>query len=160
MIGLTLALLASGALAPVRTIGRCTPEPYAEAPIIRFANGTSIDTRMAPLPEPSSRLGTGTCWLVHLTGPVRPEWLAELRRVDASPVCYLAYQTLVCRLWRDASASDFRELEFVDWLGPYPASAKLAPELITLSLENGDSPGEGTRPRSDATNASRMCPQR
>ncbi len=25
---------------------------------------------------------------------------------------------------------------------------------------NGDSPGEGTRPRSDATNASRMCPQR
>jgi NOL1/NOP2/sun family putative RNA methylase len=26
--------------------------------------------------------------------------------------------------------------------------------------ENGDSPGEGTRPRSDATNASRMCPQR
>jgi NOL1/NOP2/sun family putative RNA methylase len=26
--------------------------------------------------------------------------------------------------------------------------------------ESGDSPGEGTRPRSDATNASRMCPQR
>ena len=25
---------------------------------------------------------------------------------------------------------------------------------------NGDSPGEGTRPRSDATNASRMCPRR
>jgi subtilisin family serine protease len=138
MNGLALILLLSGTLARVgtaslastSTVGRCTPEPYAEAPVIRFANGTSIDTRIAPLPEPSSRLGTGTSWLVHLTGPVRSEWLAELKRLGADPVCYLAYQTLVCRLWRDALAYDFRELEFVDWLGPLPALAKLAPELL------------------------------
>ena len=130
MSGFALLLLLSGALARVGTTGSCTPEPYAEAPIVRFANGTSIDTRITPLPESGSRLEAGTCWLVHLTGPVRPEWLAELRRLGANPVCYIAYQTLVCRPWRDALATDFRNLKFVDWLGPYPALAKLAPELL------------------------------
>jgi subtilisin family serine protease len=142
MNGFALLFLLSGALTQAGTAGTCTPEPYTDAAIIRFANGTSIDTRMTPLPEPSSRLGAGTSWLVHLTGPVRSEWLAELRRIGADPVCYLAYQTLVCRLWRDAPASGIAELEFVDWLGPYPALAKLAPELTATSLENGDSPSE------------------
>jgi subtilisin family serine protease len=144
MSGFALVLLLSGALVRVGTTGSCTPEPYAEAPIVRFANGTSIDTRITPGPEPSFRLGAGTCWLVHLTGPVRPEWLAQLRRLGANPVGYIAYQTLVCRPWRDAPATDFRKLEFVDWLGPYPASAKLAPELFAACLgpENGDSPSE------------------
>jgi subtilisin family serine protease len=132
MSGLALLLLLSGALTRVGTVGPCASEPYADAAIIRFANGTSIDTRIAPLPKPRSGLGAGICWLVHLTGPVRSEWLAELRRIGADPVCYLAYQTLVCRLWRDVSASDIRELEFVDWLGPYPALAKLAPELLSV----------------------------
>jgi subtilisin family serine protease len=133
MSGLALLLLLSGALTRVGIVGSYVSEPYADAAIIRFANGTSIDTRIAPLPEPGSRLGAGTSWLVHLAGPVRSEWLAELRRLGTDPVCYLAYQTLVCRPWRDVSASDVRKLEFVDWLGPYPALAKLAPELISAS---------------------------
>ncbi len=130
MSGFALVLLLSGALVRVGPTGSCAPEPYAEAPIIRFANGTSIDTRITPLPEPGSRLEAGTCWLVHLTGPVRPEWLAELRRHGANPVGYIAYQTLVCRPWRDAPTTDLRNLAFVDWLGPYPTLAKLAPELV------------------------------
>ena len=132
MSGLGLVVVLLGTSLRVGTVGSCVPEPCPDAAIIRFANGTSIDTRIAPLPEPSSRLGTGTSWLVHLTGPVRTEWLAELKRLGADPVCYLAYQTLVCRPWRDVPASDVRSLEFVDWLGPLPASAKLAPELSTL----------------------------
>ena len=132
MSELAVVVLLLGSFFRVGTAGSCAPEPYPDAATIRFANGTSIDTRIAPLPEPDSRLGTGTCWLVHLTGPVRPEWLSELRRLGANPVCYLAYQTLVCRLWRDASAGDLRKLGFVDWFGPHPASAKLAPELIAL----------------------------
>ena len=151
MIGFTLILLLSGASARASTVGsltsavrvgRCTPVPYSDASVIRFANGTSIDTRIAPFPAPGSRLGAGTTWLVHLTGPVRSEWLAKLRRLGADPVCYIAYQTLVCRLWRDALANDVRALEFIDWLGPLPVSAKLAPELTATSLENGDSPSE------------------
>jgi len=135
MSGFALLLLLTGALARVGTTGACTPEPYAEAPVISFANGMSIDTRITPLPAPGSRLETGTCWLVHLTGPVRSEWLAELRRLGANSVGYIAYQTLVCRPWRDAWATDLRNLEFVDWLGPYPALAKLAPELSTLDSQ-------------------------
>jgi len=128
---LALLLLLPGPLARAWAAGSVTPEPYADAPIIRFANGTSIDTRVAPLPETDTRLAAGSTWLVHLSGPVRREWLAELKRLGANPVCYIAYQTLVCRLWRDASASDIRKLEFVDWLGPHPASAKLAPGLLS-----------------------------
>jgi subtilisin family serine protease len=129
--GLALLLLLSGTLVQAGGAGSFAPEPYAGARVIRFANGTSIDTRIASLPEPDARLASGSVWLVHLTGPVRPEWLAELHRLGADPVCYLAYQTVVCRLWRDASASDFRTPPFVDWLGPHPASAKLAPELLS-----------------------------
>ena len=122
----------AGSLAPAVPVGRYAPEPYADARVIRFANGTSIDTRIAPLPEPTARMRTGTVWLVHLTGPVQQEWLAELRNLGANPVCYLAYQTVVCRLWRDVPVSDFGTLSFVDWLGPHPPSAKLAPELLSL----------------------------
>jgi len=133
MSGFALVLLLSGALVRVGNTGSCTPEPYAEAPVIRFATGMSIDTRITPLPEPGSRLEAGTGWLVHLVGPVRPEWLTRLRRLGANPVGYIAYQTLVCRPWRDVPAQDIAELAFVDWLGPYPASAKLAPELLSLT---------------------------
>jgi hypothetical protein len=129
MSGFALVLLLSGALARVGTTGSCTPEPYADAPVICFANGLRIDTRIVPLPATDARLEAGTCWLVHVTGPVRQEWLARLRSIGAEPVCYIAYQTLVCRLRQDASAADVKEPDFVDWLGPYPASAKLAPEL-------------------------------
>ena len=124
-------LLLPALLAGTASAVSYAPEPYAGAAIIRFANGTSIDTRIAPLPEPTARMGTGTVWLMHLTGPVQQEWLAELRSLGADPVCYLAYQTVVCRLWRDVPASDFRTLSFVDWFGPHPPSAKLAPELST-----------------------------
>jgi subtilisin family serine protease len=132
MNGLALVVLLLAESMRIGTVGSCAPEPCPDAAMIRFANGTSVDTRISPLPEPGSRLGTGTTWLIHLTGPVRAEWQTELRRLGADPVCYLAYQTLVCRLWRDAPASDIGRLEFVDWLGPLPASAKLAPELSTL----------------------------
>jgi subtilisin family serine protease len=128
MNSLALALLLFG------SYGSASPQPYPDAAIIRFANGMNIDTRIVPLPGPNSRLEAGTSWLVHLAGPVRQEWLAELRRLGANPVCYLAYQTLVCRPWRDLPATDISRLEFVDWLGPFPSSAKLAPELVTASL--------------------------
>jgi hypothetical protein len=131
--GLALLLLLPGLLTPTGNVSTFTPEPYADAPVIRFANGTSIDTRVAPFPEPDSRLAIGTVWLVHLAGPVQAEWLAILRRLGADPVCYLAYQTVVCRLSRDAPAGDFRTLPFVNWLGPHPATAKLAPELLLAS---------------------------
>ncbi|HTW90899.1 MAG TPA: S8 family serine peptidase [bacterium] len=133
MNGLALLLVLSGALPRIGASGWAMPPTSAAAPAIRFANGTSIDIRSAPLPEPSYRLENGTCWLVHLRGPVRQEWLAQLRRLGANPLCYLAYETVVCRLWRDLSASDFKNLPFVDWLGPLPARAKLAPELIPLA---------------------------
>ena len=133
MNGLALLLLVPGLLAGTGIVSSFAPEPYAEARVFRFANGTNIDTRMAPLPGPAARMESGTVWLIHLTGPVQSEWLAELRNTGAEPVCYLAYQTVVCRLWRDAPASDFRALPFVDWLGPHPAAAKLAPELLSPS---------------------------
>jgi len=133
MSELALVVLLLGTFLRVGTVGSRATEPYADAAVIRFANGMNIDTRVTPLPEPGSHLETGTCWLVHLTGPVRQEWLAKLRRLGADPVCYLAYQTLVCRPWRDIPASEVRGLDFVDWLGPLPAAAKLAPELTAFA---------------------------
>jgi subtilisin family serine protease len=133
MNGLALVLLLSAYLVRVGGTGSTAPAPYAEASVIRFSNGTTIDTRTAPQAEPGSLVGAGTSWLIHLVGPVRQEWLAELRKLGANPVCYLAYQTLVCRPWRDVAVDNVRQLEFVDWLGPFPASAKLAPELLSLA---------------------------
>ena len=143
----SLPLFLSLVLFGYGTTDASAPTAYPDAAVIRFANGLSINTRIAPLPESGSCLQAGTSWLVHVTGPVRREWLAELRRRGADPVCYLAYQTLVCRPWRDVPASEVSGLDFVDWLGPFPSAAKLAPELVQVSSPSLRSPsplrGEG-----------------
>ncbi len=66
---------------------------------------------------------------MNLTGPVRQEWLRTLSRTGAATVCYLAYQTVVCRAEREATAQEIAGLPFVCWLGPHPVAGKLAPEL-------------------------------
>jgi hypothetical protein len=128
-----------------------TPERYADAGVIRFANGTSIDTRPSPSagsPEPEIRgPESGSYWLMHCSGPVRQDWLRELRLAGADPVCYLAWQTVVCHFARAVPAGQLTSLPFVDWLGPFPASAKLAPQLangghgdFVLSVWPGEDP--------------------
>ncbi|MBM3313643.1 hypothetical protein FJY70_03510, partial [candidate division WOR-3 bacterium] len=139
MSALGLALLLSGALAGLRAgthrqarvgpTGSYAPEPYAHAPVIRFANGLSIDTRTAPLPRPEERMESGTSWLVHLTGPVQATWPASFRSLGLTPIGYLAYQTVLCRPWRDLPVEECLRLPFVSWLGPFPTQAKLAPGL-------------------------------
>jgi hypothetical protein len=116
---------------PARSL---VPEPYDEAAVIRFANGASIDTRSAPPPADSARLSAGSYWLVHLAGPVQEEWLRALAQTGARPVCYLAYQNLVCRITREIPAASLKQLDFTGWLGPLPPSAKLAPEVANRLL--------------------------
>ncbi|UCG41812.1 MAG: S8 family serine peptidase [candidate division WOR-3 bacterium] len=126
------------------------PQPYRDSRVVRFANRLEIDTRFVPSAPAFETLSAGTYWLVNLAGPVRQEWLAELRQAGAHPVCYVAYQNVVCRIDRNLTAALLQNLEFVRWLGPVRPEAKLAPELtdavdqldLTLSLWPGESPGQ------------------
>lgn len=116
--------------------------------MISFANGLEIDTRSEPAVPADQTLAAGTYWLVNLAGPVRQEWLAELRQAGAHPVGYMAYQNVACRITKDLAAALLQDLAFVRWLGPVLPEAKLAPELVdaagyldlTLSLWPGENP--------------------
>lgn len=108
------------------------PAPYKSSHLVRFANGLDLDTRSRPGVEGNSSLSQGTYWLVNLHLPVRHEYLATLKHCGLEPVCYLAYQNLVCRATRHVHGEEALKLPFVRWLGPFLAEYKLAPELLEL----------------------------
>ncbi len=131
------------------------PEPYRRADEILFSNGMKIEIK-----GKSSELGIqnsefDSYWLVHLTEPVRQEWLNYLKASGLEPVCYIAYQTVVVKAkgGREKSGKNslrqslnqLLTLDWVDWVGPFLPEYKLAPELtreekgeqVTIALWNG-----------------------
>ncbi|MEO0082641.1 MAG: S8 family serine peptidase [candidate division WOR-3 bacterium] len=132
LLSLVLAFVGPG----IQVTGRgltFTPEPYAANHVIRFANGTVLDTRLAPATPSESLLRPGSAWLVHLTEPVRTDFQTGLRASGLEPACYIAYQTVVCRVAREVRAGLVLGLPFVAWLAPFQPDYKLAPELIATN---------------------------
>lgn len=118
---------------PRPATGSFEPEPYGSCRLVRFANGLELDTRSELGVNPGSVLEAGTYWLLNCQAPIRRDWLSELSRHGLEPVCYVAYQNLVCRAGRSQEAQALLNLPYLYWLGPHPPAAKLAPELLTLS---------------------------
>jgi hypothetical protein len=109
-----------------------TPEPYSRAALIRFSNGTELDTRsLAGLPD-SVEVEPGGYVIAALSGPVRHDWLARLARLGAQPVCQVGPQAVACRIGRRLRASAVRSAAPVTWIGSFPASAKLSLELAKV----------------------------
>ena len=152
---LALGLLGAG-LGSTGPAHLFTPEPYADAATVRFANGTRVDTRIRPGLSGLTTLATGSYLLVHVSGPVRTSWLRQLEQAGAMPVCYIANQTIVCRTKQTLAAGGLARLSFIDWLGRIPPEAKLAPGLVRRKHGIRARPGS---PR-DWGHDSASCPPR
>ncbi|MBI5737925.1 MAG: S8 family serine peptidase [Mycolicibacterium neoaurum] len=99
--------------------------------------GTVIDTGSAapavPIELRQVRANGGQFWLVQFVGPVKDEWLAELRSIGLEPVIYMPYNAYVvfgggsslARLDQSAPASPV-----IQWVGEYHPAYRLAPELL------------------------------
>ncbi len=105
------------------------PVPYPDAHIVHPAGGGAFDTRDRPGLAPGALLARNAYWLVNLSGPVRPQWLADLRDAGLEPLAWYPRATVVCRTRRETRARTVLGLEFVRWLGPHLPAYKLAPEL-------------------------------
>ena len=106
-----------------------TPEPYVQAGIARFSNGTRLDLISSNV-GPEAALEPGTYWLVALSAPASAGSRRELAGRGLRPVCPIPPQALVCRAERETVAGGLLSLPFVLALAPYPARARIAPELL------------------------------
>jgi len=140
-LGLILSLLFSAQPELKKTKNRAEfqPEPYSSAGTIRFANRITVDINQPPVADFSNF----RYYLIHLSQPVRQNWLAQLKKLHFTPIGYLAYQTVIARFdplsdtgGVEISAGQIEEkiaaikkILPVDWLGPFLPEFKLAPEL-------------------------------
>ncbi len=79
-------------------------------------------------------------YLVHMLGPVHPEWRGELESMGVEIINYqpnYAYEVSMT----PEQAEEIEDLFFVDWVGPYQPAFKMAedlePGLISVSFASG-----------------------
>ncbi len=90
-------------------------------------------------------------YLVHLLGPVAPEWRATLENMDLDILDYAPTYAYEVRMTPEM-AEEVKDLNFVEWVGIYQPGFKLAEDLRTgpVSVEMAD----GSRRIIDVTDGS------
>jgi serine protease AprX len=82
----------------------------------------TIDTQK-PVPEQALDAHRGL-FLIQFSGPVQPEWRAELGQIGAEVVQYVPDDGFIVRL-NGAAHGQVRRLPFVTWVGPYRPEYKV-----------------------------------
>jgi hypothetical protein len=118
------------------SLGYFTPQPEANASMITFSNGFSIDTRYGEpsLPERYRFVGAdpSVCPLYHIiqfSGPIRQEWLKELDRKGIATFGYLPHYAVLARL-DQAGVDAAKSLPEVVWVGIFQPAYKIEGELL------------------------------
>ncbi|MCB1054505.1 MAG: S8 family serine peptidase [Acidobacteria bacterium] len=78
------------------------------------------------IPEGLEAVGSGGLELVQMSGPVRSEWLSELKAAGLKPLQYYPSNTYL--VW-DGGAGTEASLPFVRWRGAFHPAYKIAPDL-------------------------------
>ncbi|MFO7990788.1 MAG: S8 family serine peptidase [Thermoplasmata archaeon] len=86
--------------------------------------------------------GTEGGYIVHMLGPVNPEWREVLLDMDVQIVNYIPNYAYHIRTTPDV-INDIQSLEFIDWVGLYQPAYKidenLNPGKVTIELAKGSS---------------------
>jgi len=133
-LGWVLFSFAEPGIVKTQSAAIFTPEPYASASEIRFANGTVLRINQDAL---NYQKNSARYWLIHFSQPIRKQMLDHLHRLGLEPVCYIAYQTVVCRNSTTVSVAALiprLKEHSVDWAGPFLPEYKMSPD-ITPSTE-------------------------
>lgn len=81
--------------------------------------------------------GTEALYLVQCAGPIREDWLEEIKSRGAKPRGYLANNTLVAGM--DAGVfSQVSRLSFISWSGLYQPYYKISPVLQLRLVQGGE----------------------
>ncbi len=73
-------------------------------------------------------------YLVHMLGPINPEWVQELKNKDVDIINYIPNYAYEVKMTPE-QAEDVEELFFVDWVDIYHPGFKLSEGLETGSVE-------------------------
>lgn len=140
-VSVVLLILALGSCAyaahahPVGvSLGYFTPEPDANASMITFSNGFSIDTRNGEpsLPERYrlSEPESGSIYrIIQFSGPIRQEWLKDLDRKGIATFGYLPRYAVLARL-DQAGVDAAKSLPEVVWVGIFQTAYKIEGQLL------------------------------
>jgi|GEM_PF-239078 len=117
--------------------GTFVPEPEPEGYRIGFSNGFTIDTRYGEPSLPAryriDAPGEGRLVrIVQFTGPVRQDWLRQLRRMGIKTFGYLPHYAVMAKL-DPAQCEDVRGLASVAWVGIFQPAYKLEEKLLNAS---------------------------
>jgi hypothetical protein len=132
------------------SLGYFMPQPEANASMITFSNGFSIDTRYGEpsLPEryQLSEPEQGSIYrIIQFSGPIRQEWLKELDRKGIATFGYLPNYAVLARL-DQAGVDAAKSLPEVVWVGIFQPAYKIEGELFdakgTLKIDIALMPGE------------------
>jgi hypothetical protein len=103
---------------------------------IGLRGGRSIDilpnARTSSASTPQPRQGGGQLWLVQFVGPIKPDWLDDLRKAGLDPVMYMPQNGYL--VWGDGAALGRLDAlaqtsPVIQFSGPYDLSYRLAPAL-------------------------------
>jgi hypothetical protein len=133
-------VLAARAADPVHDQGRIgtfIPVPDADANLITFSNGFTIDTRFGEpnLPERYRLAGPtdGSVYrIVQFTGPIYQDWLKALTRIGVQPFGYLPRYAVIAKM-DAASCARVADLPMVNWVGLFQPAYKLEAALLDLT---------------------------
>jgi subtilisin family serine protease len=108
------------------TIHQFTPAPYGDAHWIYFSNGIKFDIN-GPGPDlPQSLARTASdYYLVHCSGPVYPEYVAQIEMAGARIYSYVPNYTFLVRM-SEVVKNEVTQLGFIDWVGFYQPAYKLS----------------------------------
>ena len=94
-----------------------------------YYSGITFDTAVAEPPLPAELRGSYGAYLLQFLGPIRSEWLEELRALGLDFDQYLANYAFVVR-GTGASVDLATQRPYVGWAGPYHPGYKVAPSLL------------------------------
>jgi subtilisin family serine protease len=129
-----LGLIITVALAANGLVKQYTPQPYADADWIYFANGIKFNVTEGESYLPSNlKTEKSDYYLVHCTGPVYSEYKSKLIEAGATVYSYISNYTFVVRM-DEATKNDVTRFDFVDWIGFYQPAYKISgqPEFENL----------------------------
>lgn len=115
--------------------------------VIKFRGGTSINTVSGAPPVAASqqqnRSGAKQFWMVQFVGPIKPAWLARLRKAGIEIVAYMPNNAYV--LWLDGGQLAHLEAQAkadptVQWTGPYHPAYRIAPALQSAKIAQAAQP--------------------
>jgi hypothetical protein len=134
-IVVVFGLIVTFVLAANGVVQHYTPQPYADADWIYFANGIQFNVNVGEPELPASlTVEESEYYLVHCQGPMYPEFKASIEAAGARVYTYLPNYTYLVKM-DNVTKDDVEQIDVVDWIGIYQPAYKISGQSAFEDLQ-------------------------